>query len=171
MAGKSPLDIPVTHVVKENAIGDVLYRKVEPQPPKDAVLVEFPSLDCFVEELRNKMSWFVPDNNALRPCNREDAIPTPISLGDTVYQGHEWGVGQSWGTIRNPKLTKKYFLKEGNEKIKTVFLPKDRLGVWRAPETMPIELADKTYKVVGIDTILSESKWLWKYNLKEINKD
>jgi len=48
----------------------------------------------------------------------------------------------------------------------------------RPPETMPIELADKTYRVTGIEVELmlppgcsdskAPKKWFWNYKLEEI---
>jgi len=171
MAGKSCLDIKpedqiMNHAVKEYIIGDILFIKVDPQPPGDASLVEFNGLDYLIQELRNKISWFVPANNDLWPCERKDAIPTPLCIGDTVYQGEKWrdipGIGRHKAILDRDCESNSWDL--------------------RSPETMPIELAGKTYKVIEINIMLignisvpkmdieSDGQWMWKYILEEIEE-
>jgi len=91
----------------------------------------------------------------------------PIAIGDTVYQGRE-----------------------------CLFRTDAIRHSWKSPETMPIERAEKTYKVVGIEVELREDlktemvnvmkpeyppmlakhihlekKWCWNYKLEEIKND
>lgn len=152
----------MNHSVKEHILADILFIKVDPQPPKDAALVEFHPPDYLVEELRDKISWFVSANNDLWPCEREDAIPTPIAIGDNVYQGGEW-----WRDEHHRPFLRSTF----NSVIDTEPLN------WNPSPTMPIELADKTYKVVVVEIqlvgdisiprmgIKSNGVWMWKYTL------
>jgi len=78
--------------------------------------------------------------------------PPPIRIGDTVYRGRE-----------------------------CLFQTDALRHSWNSPETMPIELADKTYKVIGIEVELKDihygdgvkctqivKKWCWNYKLEEI---
>lgn len=59
---------------------------VKPQPPGNSALVEYKRNDYDVEELRNKVSWFVEEAGDLWPCNREDAIRCPFGqIGDRIY--------------------------------------------------------------------------------------
>jgi len=101
--------------------------------------------------------------------------PPPIRIGDTVYQGEEW-ITDFGG---NPKIL------SANDKELL------KLAKWtediKSPETMPIELADKTSKVVGVDVEekmttemvptltnppfmkpIHREKWFSSYKLEEI---
>ena len=125
------------HAVKQEIVSNplemtyLLYIEIEPQPPE------------WVRE------W--------ADLEKQDAsINSPISIGDTVYHGEEWGKHINGDIAIVDKIPIKY--------------PKP-------PETMPIELADKTFIVVGIEVglreldgniVLNPSKWFWKYSLEEI---
>jgi hypothetical protein len=61
-------------------------RVIMPQLPADAWGPELHPLDYSVKELRGKLSWFVPLNDDLWPCNRKDAIRCPYGLpGDRLW--------------------------------------------------------------------------------------
>lgn len=60
-------------------------RVIKPQPPEDAQIVELHGDDFLVEELRGKLSWFVPDANDLWPCDRKDAIKPRYQVGDRLW--------------------------------------------------------------------------------------
>jgi len=91
-------------------------------------------------------------------------ITPPILVGDTVYKGEEW-----FEDTEGVFYTKAQFDGVANEEWE-----------YKSPETMPIELADKTFKVIGIEveeqkeykdvgdnhTIIK--KWFWSYKLEEI---
>ncbi len=53
--------------------------------PDDAWWVMYHGDDFLVEELRNKVSWFMPANGDMWPCNREDAIKPKYQVGDVLY--------------------------------------------------------------------------------------
>jgi len=93
----------------------------------------------------------------------------PIAIGDTVYQGEEWFTSSGDGHDR-------WHLKSDFDNA--------ILGDWifEPPETMPIELAAKTFKVVGVEVeekkktkrkwqssvTLYKKKWFWSYKLEEM---
>lgn len=97
-------------------------------------------------------------------------ITPPILVGDTVYHGEEWG-HDPINILGNGLFTKKMW----------------SASVDQPPQTMPIELADKMFKVVGIEVELMprhvaspekpladcdyrdlDEVWFWKYSLEEI---
>jgi len=101
-----------------------------------------------------------------------ELIP-PISIGDTVYQGEEW-------TSKEGARTLAWFKPWYRDRCKSK-------GWIKTPETMPIELADKTFKVVGVDVEkkmttemvptltnppfmkpIHREKWFWSYKLEKI---
>ena len=59
-------------------------RPIKPQPPEDAMMVDYHDSDYLVEELRGKVSWFVPAAEELWPCNREDAIKASYPASSIV---------------------------------------------------------------------------------------
>jgi len=148
-----------THAVKELITDNRLYVEVEPQPAK-------PDIDIRKEEGRIYAEWGGVD---------WELIP-PIAIGDTVYQGEEWREGDISGEYAGPFWTTKY---------KDIWIDDYPNMVYLPPKTMPIELADKTFKVVGVEveekmttemvpTLTSppfmkpihRDRWFWSYKLE-----
>jgi len=99
--------------------------------------------------------------------------PPPITIGDTVYQGEEW---QEILTHIQDHPSFKCKILRSDPAYSCI------THGWKDPETMPIELADQTYKVIGIEVEFmlppgwdnefshceSDKKWFWNYKLEEI---
>lgn len=147
-----------THAVKEKIRDDTLYMEVVPKSPKP---------DIELTEKDNGQFW-------AEWGGVEWQIIVPISIGDTIYQGEEW-VDRYLGNNNSGYITKTGLEKQLEDwpSIKNI----DFDVPWKKAQTMPIELADKTYKVVGIEvqempyTIDPESDfgWFWLFVLEEIN--
>jgi len=115
------------HAVEQQIKDNTLYVEVEPQPLPGSI---FSKNEAHMKNL------------------------SPLSIGDTVYQGEEW--------FKESDM-------KGNH-IKTV--------------EKPIELADKTFRVTGIEVEekwvpkylegmalrSGHEKWFWKYSLEELEK-
>jgi len=155
----------MNHAVKEQIKDNTLYVEVETQPPEWVVRFRLFNAD------NNR--WVAHDANGNMPNWFE--IKSPISIGDTVYQGREWAWADDYcdqpeiGPIRSAYLYT-HILDAELKLINDCVHP---------PQTMPIELADKTFKVTGIEVKLKDSKpympqcfapkaWFWKYSLEEI---
>ena len=82
---KISLTVPCSHCGSTEFCKTQTRRVAKPQPPKDAALVELHDADYLVEELRGKVSWFVPSAHDLWPCNREDAIKPRYQVGDQLF--------------------------------------------------------------------------------------
>jgi len=147
-----------SHAVKEQINDNTLCVEIEPQPAKDDI------------DVRQENNVFYAQWGGV-----EWVLENPIAIGDTVYQGEEWKHFPGHRT-----LTRRQYA-DGDYTSFHSFN-------WNPPQTMPIELADKTFKVVGIEvderpTIemvptltnpvtekpIYRDKWFWTYKLEEIN--
>lgn len=153
-----------THAVKEIILDCLLCVEMDPQPPE---------------------VWRY----------NPDLVPiAPIAIGDTVYRGDEWVDKSHPENIDLPPEFIEWIdagiVDPDSEKCKAAFNKLQAQGAdvkvkTSPPETMPIELADKTYRVVGIEVkemdvhrppnppskVVNENwvkKWFWNYKLKEI---
>jgi len=162
----------MNHAVKEQILINrlrnnySLYLEVEPQPPEWVVKADF------MEEID------IGRFHGASPMNMITLKP-PISIGDTVYQGEKW-------------------LKDMRQNPPTVHVERKGsadpdLCEVHPDGTMPIELADKTFKVTGIKVekhleiipedlgsmmskhlpipqvrLHKKGKWFWIYQLEEI---
>lgn len=145
-----------THAVEEKINNLLLYIQIDPEPPQWTIKIEYvPGL-----------VWRCLGENL-----DTDIMPIgcPISIGDAVYQGEEWWRDEHY---------RAYLRSAFNPIIDTEPLN------WEPPETMPIHLADKTFKVVKIEvetvtTFTSPpvekpihiDRWFWKYALEERGLD
>jgi len=157
------------HAIKEQISNNTLYVEIDPQP-------EWVNLMNFSHYSLPKRS--AESDNWIGASRNDDETfqerTPPISIGDTVYQGEEWGFQNWWPSEPAYKLWKNI----PHSKRKWHGYNK------QAIETMPIKLADKTYKVVGIEVELMFSaeprteqvysdyvkveKWHWTYKLEVI---
>jgi len=101
----------------------------------------------------------------------------PIAIGDTVYQGEEW-IGKTSEPVAYNRMSQ--FSEEFQENLR------ESATKIHLPETMPIELAESIFVVVGIEVDLipkiidhgpslrghvmshGDKKWFWNYQLEEI---
>ena len=172
----------MNHAIKEEIVSSPLeltylvYVEVEPQPPEWTVKVEHIPGVCWRCVGNDLATEIMPIGDS------------PISIGDTVYQGEEWWAGMGFNNLyvdvrlkRTPSLAPSH----------TTWI--DGSGD-RPPQTMPMKLADKTFKVVGVEVevqvevkteelniakpeympipatrVFEEGIWFWKYSLEEIN--
>jgi len=137
-----------SHAVKEIIRDNVVCVEIELQDPKDLIL-------AMARNTVSDIAWDVKCHLYLRKFStpkhgeweeKHMTIVSPIAMGDTVYQGREC-------------------------LFQTDAFPHS----WKSPETMPIERADKTFKVVGIETekreldgniVLTPPVWFWNYKLE-----
>jgi len=126
-----------THAVKEILLECLLCVEVEPQPEwvnlLDRSLVKSP------QKYAGSVTWCGISNNDDR-CLQERT--PPIAIGDTVYQGEEW-IDPYGQASRLATDLVDYPQKYDGMKNRSLYI--------ESPETMPIELADKTFKVIGIE--------------------
>lgn len=163
----------MNHAIEQQIKDNTLYVEVEPQPDedKDGVIFKPDSL-CYVD-VHGKII-----------CD----ITPPILVGDTVYQGEEWVdedvEGRDCSYTSKPLLASEIVAKYYHRREPTDMTAKEFFEETEPPKTMPIELADKTFKVVGIEVELcgwcedckvwvegeedKEQKWFWKYSLEEL---
>jgi len=139
-----------SHAVKEQISNNTLYVEIEPQP--DWIdLMNFSGYQS-PKIYTGTDKWVGVTNNDEEP--RQERTP-PISIGDIVYRGEEWL--QSKDGLFNYSFDN---------------APQDRSYLsQQLPETMPIELVDKTFKVVGIEVqqfYPTNPIWFWSYKLEEI---
>ncbi len=152
------------HAVKEPITDNTLCVEVEPQP-------DFAAGQWFYLEKYPRLSNFSDIKLFKEQLIKEHS---PIAIGDTVYQGEEWYPSAIMG-LGLPLYNRKSDWKPINDF--------DRIehADWRDSETMPIELADKTFKVVGVEVefkeweielegnlVLNPPKWFWSYKLEEM---
>jgi hypothetical protein len=130
-------------------------RPMKVQPPKDAAWIEYNDKTCITEELRGKVSWFVPcdAHQDYYPCNREDAIKPRCQPGDmlyvkeTHYRYGKWLKNGKTETGRQkwrfkalnddikyhdncPVFHKNSYRKEGWYKRPSLFMPKKHARIW-----------------------------------------
>jgi len=177
----------MNHAIKEQINDNTLYVEVEPQPP------EWMKDFYWDETFKFKKLYFEGVTNEGFPSKHCVGIP-PISIGDTVYQGEEWGAWDRTdctpkGKPYDPTLILKSEYPDPYEDIvdETPDYAKPVDFEWHPPQTMPISLADKTFKVTGIEVELThkiigidpstlgfaagpkyKEKWFWKYSIEEM---
>lgn len=153
-----------THTVKEEIVADgtrnnyLLYAEVDPQPE---------DFNEIIQENGSRVFWLTHRGTK----EKFYTIHHAMSIGDTVYQGEEW----DYYPDGEPSLNKDLILKKN--------WPVNSGEHWQSLETMPIKLADKTFKVVGIEVTsrlnevegidlkpqdFQHIKWFWKYELEAI---
>jgi len=162
----------MNHAVEQEIVADakentyLLYIEVEPQPPAETKRIwevckgnsqSNASIDRDSDEWAFEVDTYQRDYGRTKP---------PISIGDTVYQGEEWWRDEHY----------RLYSRIAYDSI----INTEPLN-WQPPQTMPIELADKTFKVVGIGVelmgdisiprmqIKSDGQWMWKYTLEQTN--
>lgn len=158
----------MNHAVEQEIVADakeqayLLYVEVEPQPDEDIEEIFFK---------QNSLCYVGSDGKVAFD------ITPPISIGDTVYRGEEWV--EEYALINGEKTP--VFLKK-----RLMSKPINGKFDWQSPQTMPIELADKTFKVLGIEVELMprhvaspdkpladcdyrdlDEAWFWKYSLED----
>lgn len=146
----------MNHAIKEQISDNKVYVEVEPQP--DWVNLLGRALVKSPQKYAGRDTWCGISNND-DTCLQER---TPqISIGDTVYRGEEWKICLGDDCHQYDELWS----------IKSCTYH----GEKQPPQTMPIELADKTFKVVGIEVMDRlpypenlKRVWFWEYSLEGI---
>lgn len=156
-----------THAVKETIKDNVLRVEVEPHIEDFNEIIQDPRLVIFWLAHRGTKEKF-------------QRIQPPISLGETVYQGEEWIYYSPIGKGGVEETEKTNFVKTKSEIAgvhRKMMRSIDKFK-WRTPETMPIERAAKTFKVIGIEVekkelagniVLNPPKWFWSFQLEGIS--